>query len=60
MAQAKQCSHEMAEIVETTEATGEGYFYELYECQCGATGRIEGQEDEPPAQWTRTGEVFDQ
>jgi len=54
-----QCDHTDARCVESTEPKDEGRFVEKYECPCGATGRISGQEDEPPAQWTRTGMVFD-
>ena len=54
-----QCDHVDAQCVESTEPKDEGRFVEKYECSCGATGRITGQEDEPPAQWRRTGMVFD-
>jgi hypothetical protein len=52
------CDHKAAEIIEASEYSGNGHFFEVYECPCGAKGRISGQEDEPPQNWTRTGEVF--
>ena len=56
--EALQCNHKDARCVESTEPKDEGRFVEKYECVCGATGRIEGNEQDLPQQWTRTGEVF--
>jgi len=52
------CDHVDAQCVESSDPKDEGTFHEHYECPCGATGYITGHEDEPPAQWTETGEVF--
>jgi len=56
--QATHCKHDMAKCVDSTEVKDSGYFCEIYECHCGATGRIEGREEQPPHTWTKTGEVF--
>jgi len=52
------CDHQNAVCVDTTPASDEGRFYEKYECLCGAEGVITGKEQDPPAEWHRSGEVF--
>jgi len=52
------CNHTAAKCIDSTEPKEEGRFTEHYECACGATGTIQGREEQPPHEWTRTGEVF--
>jgi hypothetical protein len=52
------CNHNAATIVESTEVNDEGLFVEIYECPCGARGRITGDEAEPPRNWKKIGRVF--
>jgi len=54
-----QCNHNAAKIVEQSGGTKEGHFVEVYECPCGATGRISGEASQTPSRWTRTGPIFD-
>lgn len=61
MAQATNvsCDCMNAVCVDSTEAKESGRFVERYECpDCGRKGRIEGQEENPPSTWKRTGAVF--
>jgi len=46
-------------ITDSTEHTGEGSFREQHECANGHTGRVTGDESEPPTAWNRTGAVFE-
>lgn len=52
------CNHRAAKCVDSTEPKDEGRFREEYECPCGATGVITGQEQAPPSDWNESGEVF--
>ena len=52
------CDHQNARCVDSTPASDEGRFYERYECPCGATGVITGNEQDDPKAWNRSGEVF--
>ena len=55
-----QCDHTNAKLVAEAGGTEEGTFIEHYKCDCGAVGRITGQADEPPKEWSRTGQVFNE
>ena len=50
------CDHSAAKCVESD--TDGDQFTEKYECPCGATGTITGDETKPAHTWTRTGRVF--
>ena len=51
------CDHSAAKCVGSTGGIESGHFTELYECPCGAEGRISGEASDPST-WDRTGEVF--
>lgn len=51
------CDHNAAQCIDSTGGIERGHFVEVYECECGATGRISGHA-ENPSTWVRTGEVF--
>lgn len=52
----RTCDHSAAKCV-NSETNGDR-FTELYECPCGATGTITGDETAPAHTWVRSGEVF--
>ena len=48
------------EMIDSEGGVTEGHFTERYECvNCGATGRITGDVDEPARQWDCYGPAFD-
>ena len=54
----RHCDHSAAVCVDSTDVKDEGRFVEHYECPCGATGTIRGNEQDPAHAWTQSGEVF--
>jgi len=52
------CDHTAAHVVDSEGGITEGKFVEHYECPCGATGVITGNEQDDPKAWNKSGEVF--
>ena len=52
------CDHNAAQVVDSSGGIESGKFVEKYKCECGATGTIRGNAEDPASEWVRTGEVF--
>lgn len=53
------CNSPAVKCIGSTGGTLRGEFTETHQCgSCGARGKIIGDNEDAPAEWQRTGEVF--